>query len=30
MGKRFQAWSAAAYLRACHELELVVDENEHD
>jgi sucrose-6F-phosphate phosphohydrolase len=30
MGKRFQAWSAAAYLRACHELELVVDETEQD
>jgi sucrose-6-phosphatase len=30
MGKRFQAWSAAAYLRACHELEMVVDESEHD
>jgi sucrose-6F-phosphate phosphohydrolase len=30
MGKRFQAWSAAAYLRACHELEMVVDETEHD
>lgn len=30
MGKRFQAWSAAAYLRACQELELVVDESDHD
>jgi glycogen debranching enzyme len=30
MGKRFQAWSAAAYLRACQELELVVHENDHD
>jgi sucrose-6F-phosphate phosphohydrolase len=30
MGKRFQAWAAASYLRACHELELVVDESEHD
>ncbi len=30
MGKRFQAWSAAAYLRACQELELVVDETEQD
>jgi sucrose-6F-phosphate phosphohydrolase len=30
MGKRYQAWAAAAYLRACHELELVVDETDHD
>jgi glycogen debranching enzyme len=30
MGKRFQAWAAASYLRACHELELVVDESEID
>jgi sucrose-6-phosphatase len=30
MGKRFQAWAAASYLRACHELELVVDETDHD
>jgi len=30
MGKRYQAWSAAAYLRACQELELVVDETDHD
>lgn len=30
MGKRHQAWSAAAYLRACQELELVVDESDHD
>jgi sucrose-6F-phosphate phosphohydrolase len=30
MGKRFQAWAAASYLRACRELELVVDETEHD
>lgn len=30
MGKRFQAWSAAAYLRACQELELVVDESGRD
>lgn len=30
MGKRYQAWSAAAYLRACHELELVVDESDID
>lgn len=30
MGKRYQAWAAASYLRACHELELVVDETEHD
>jgi glycogen debranching enzyme len=30
MGKRYQAWSAAAYLRACQELELVVDESDHD
>jgi sucrose-6F-phosphate phosphohydrolase len=30
MGKRHQAWSAAAYLRACQELELVVDETDHD
>jgi sucrose-6F-phosphate phosphohydrolase len=30
MGKRFQAWAAASYLRACHELELVVDETEQD
>lgn len=30
MGKRFQAWAAASYLRACHELELVVDETGHD
>lgn len=30
MGKRYQAWAAASYLRACRELELVVDETEHD
>lgn len=30
MGKRYQAWAAASYLRACHELELVVDETGHD
>jgi sucrose-6-phosphatase len=30
MGKRYQAWSAAAYLRACQELELVVDETDQD
>jgi sucrose-6F-phosphate phosphohydrolase len=30
MGKRFQAWTAASYLRACHELELVVDDSDHD
>jgi glycogen debranching enzyme len=30
MGKRYQAWAAASYLRACHELELVVDETDHD
>jgi sucrose-6F-phosphate phosphohydrolase len=30
MGKRYQAWAAAAYLRACHELEVVVDETGHD
>jgi hypothetical protein len=30
MGKRFQAWAAASYLRACHELELVVDETDQD
>ncbi len=30
MGKRFQAWAAASYLRACQELELVVDESDHD
>lgn len=30
MGKRFQAWAAASYLRACHELEMVIDESDHD
>jgi hypothetical protein len=30
MGKRYQAWATASYLRACHELELVVDESESD
>jgi hypothetical protein len=30
MGKRYQAWATASYLRACHELELVVDETERD
>jgi sucrose-6F-phosphate phosphohydrolase len=30
MGKRYQAWAAASYLRACQELELVVDETGHD
>lgn len=30
MGKRYQAWAAASYLRACYELELVVDQNDHD
>ena len=30
MGKRYQAWAAAAYVRACHELELVVDESDRD
>ena len=30
MGKRFQAWAAASYLRACQELELVVDVSDHD
>jgi sucrose-6F-phosphate phosphohydrolase len=30
MGKRYQAWAAAAYLRACHELELVIDESDRD
>jgi glycogen debranching enzyme len=30
MGKRYQAWAAASYLRACHELELVVDETGQD
>ena len=29
-GQGFQAWSAAAYLRACQELELVVDETDRD
>jgi sucrose-6F-phosphate phosphohydrolase len=30
MGKRYQAWATASYLRACHELELVIDETERD
>lgn len=30
MGKRYQAWSAAAYLRACHELELVLEPSDGD
>lgn len=30
MGTRFQAWAAASYLRACQELELVIDETERD
>jgi glycogen debranching enzyme len=30
MGKRSQAWAAASYLRACRELELVIDETEQD
>ncbi len=30
MGKRYQAWSAAAYLRACQELEVVIDQNDSD
>ena len=28
MGKRFQAWSAASYIRACHELQLPVENND--
>jgi len=30
MGKRFQAWSAASYLRACHELPIEVGELSHE
>lgn len=30
MGKRFQAWSAASYLRACHELHIQVGEWNHE
>jgi sucrose-6F-phosphate phosphohydrolase len=30
MGKRYQAWSAASYLRACHELEVVTDVDMND
>ena len=28
MGKRFQAWSAASYIRACHELQLPIEEDD--
>jgi sucrose-6-phosphatase len=30
MGKRFQAWSAASFLRACHELELGSGPHHHE
>ncbi len=28
MGKRYQAWSAASYIRACHELQLPMEEED--
>ncbi len=30
MGKRFQAWSAASYIRACRELQIGAPDPEHD
>jgi len=30
MGKRYQAWSAASYLRACHEIHLDPEHLDHD
>ncbi|MEQ1603405.1 MAG: HAD-IIB family hydrolase [Pyrinomonadaceae bacterium] len=30
MGKRFQAWSAASYIRACHELQLPMEAGDDD
>jgi glycogen debranching enzyme len=30
MGKRYQAWSAASYIRACHELKLDPAHAQHD
>lgn len=30
MGKRFQAWSAASYLRACYELQMRPEDIDHD
>lgn len=30
MGKRFQAWSAASYIRACHELQISPEDVNHE